>query len=149
LKESEKASVPTRLTSFQLSHTGSTFAYGGDEIDLSVWSVSRAFGASADPKSSTDTQGTKRKNKAVLFPAETWRAKNLPNDALNLRRPVHITSLTYLPDPSEKQLAVGTYSGAIRCYDTRAARRPIANWEKVVRDGQGSVSVVKTGLQEQ
>jgi len=152
--EGAKVSVPTRLTSFEVSPSGSSFAYGGDEVDLSIWDSVQAF-SSPSEKSKTSSsedasQGTKRKTKTKtdLFPGEIWRAKNLPNDSLNLRQPIHITALTYLSDPNEKQLATGTYTGAVRRYDIRTARRPIANWEKVIREGQGGVSVLKNGLHE-
>ena len=47
---------------------------------------------------------------------------------------MHITSLTYLsrePHSSQRHLLTGTQLGDIRRYDTRAARRPVAQWKGV------------------
>ncbi|KAF9510398.1 hypothetical protein BS47DRAFT_1300268 [Hydnum rufescens UP504] len=134
-----KASLPMRLCDFQLSPSYDSFAYGGDEVDLSVWDAERAFLAEpAVATPSNDTEGSVKKRKKpssnVLFPGELWRAKNLPNDNLSLRQPVHVSSLTFLSQsPSSSNnpshhIVTGSRLGSVRRYDTRAARRPVANW---------------------
>lgn len=74
----------------------------------------------------------------------------MPNDGLSLRQPVHITSLTYLQpsaSASHHHLLTGTQEGSIRRYDTRTARRPVADWKDVGKIG--GVSSVEKGLAEQ
>ncbi|THH07439.1 hypothetical protein EW145_g3382 [Phellinidium pouzarii] len=152
----QKCSLPTRLCAWHLSADATSFAYGGDEVDLSVWDTERALQAgngSTIEKSATEAKSTeskKRKREAELFPGEVWRAKNLPNDSLSLRQPIHISSLSYLPSSgsvvSTVHLATGTLTGDVRRYDTRAARRPVASWTGIGKNG--GVSVVQAGLSE-
>lgn len=76
----EKASLPMRLCSWKLSPTSETFAYGGNEVDLSVWDIERAFqspSTSNDQASSSAATPKKRKRGGDLLPAEVWRAKNV------------------------------------------------------------------------
>ncbi|EMD38503.1 hypothetical protein CERSUDRAFT_123112 [Gelatoporia subvermispora B] len=133
---STTAVLPTRLRDWKLSHDGSTFAYGGDEVELSVWSIDGAFTAPASSASST-AEPRKRKRSEQLLPGEIWRAKNVANDNLDLRVPVHNTSLTYLHSTSSTShhLVAGTQSGNVRRYDTRAARRPVADWKGMAKIG--------------
>lgn len=76
-----KASLPMRLCDFQLSPDHKSFAYGGDEVDLSVWDVERAFSAEPIALTSYGTENppTKRKkpSSSDLLPGELWRAKNV------------------------------------------------------------------------
>jgi ribosome biogenesis protein NSA1 len=65
----QHASVPTRLHDWRLSPNEETFAYGGYEVDLSVWSTERAF-------TGIDS-GIKLAKAAELFPSEIYRAKNV------------------------------------------------------------------------
>ncbi|KAJ7046730.1 hypothetical protein C8F04DRAFT_986828 [Mycena alexandri] len=130
-------SLPARLSNWRLDSDQATFAYGGDEVELSVWDTEKAFASS----SSTEPSGTKRKRDA-LFPGELWRAKNLPNDGLGLRQPVRITSLTYLSTPTG--LLTGTALGDVRRYDTRNARRPVSNWKGIGK--MGGIKLVEKGL---
>ena len=160
-----------RLCTWHLSPDSSTFAYGGNEVDLSVWDIERTFQSEATGSQGSQAESSnaakKRKRGGDLFPAEIWRAKNvrpscfpawflsldfcypqLPNDALSLRQPIHITSLSYLTvGTSSVHLVTGTESGDVRRYDTRAARRPVANWTGCAK--VGGVGLVKTGLSEQ
>ncbi|KAF9264728.1 hypothetical protein L218DRAFT_925228 [Marasmius fiardii PR-910] len=116
--------LPTRLHDWRLSPSTQNFAYGGDQVDLSIWDVERAFSTPVQPPTSTK----KRKRSQIqLFPAETWRAKNVPNDSLGLRQPIRITSLTYV-SPSDSDILTGTELGHLRRYDTRSARKPVADW---------------------
>lgn len=67
-------SLPTRLHDWRLSSNEETFAYGGEEVDLSVWNTEMAF----LPRS--ETQGIvyrKRKRNDTLMSGEVWRAKNV------------------------------------------------------------------------
>ncbi|EED78598.1 predicted protein [Postia placenta Mad-698-R] len=138
--------LPMRLCDWRLSHSGETFAYGGDEVELSVWNTEAAF--TRLPAGDSGSESKKRKRDQLL-PGEVWRAKNLPNDGLGLRRPVHITALIYLQPSSSishHHLLAGTQEGHIRRYDTRAARRPVANWERIGK--MGGISTAEKGLHE-
>ncbi|KAI0030741.1 WD40-repeat-containing domain protein [Vararia minispora EC-137] len=133
---SQTGVLPMRLTSWSLSSDEKTFAYAGEEVELSVWDVEKALSQVQRPSAPT---AKKRKRGDDLFPGEMWRAKNLPNDFLGLRQPVRNTCLSYLPPPTQHSLVVGTYAGDVRKYDTRAQRRPVASWEKI-----GKISGITT-----
>ncbi|KAJ7063254.1 hypothetical protein C8F01DRAFT_1055485 [Mycena amicta] len=131
-------SLPTRLCVWRLDSSSKTFAYGGNEVDVSLWNLERAF-------SHDDVQNTsisKRKRDA-LFPGEIWRAKNVQTDNLGLRQPVRVTALTYVPTSSTPQLLAGTQFGDLRLYDTRA-RRPASEWKNIAKTG--GVKVLERGL---
>ncbi|KAM3958650.1 LOW QUALITY PROTEIN: WD repeat domain 74 lethal (2) k09848 [Aphomia sociella] len=76
------------------------FATGGEENDLKIWQIGE--------------------------PAPVFAAKNLPNDWLQLRRPIWVSDLTFLPGEGELA-AVCSRHGYVRLYDTRAQRRPVCN----------------------
>ncbi|KZT69002.1 hypothetical protein DAEQUDRAFT_298805 [Daedalea quercina L-15889] len=142
----QTSTLPMRLSDWRLSHDGRTFAYGGDEVELSVWDTESAF---APRDRTADADNKKRKRGDQLLSGEVWRAKNVPNDGLSLRQPVHNTSLTYLqPSPSTSQhhLLAGTHYGHVRRYDTRAARRPVADWKGIGK--VGGVRTVEKGFAE-
>ncbi|TFY63991.1 hypothetical protein EVJ58_g2931 [Rhodofomes roseus] len=67
--------LPMRLCEWRLSHDAQTFAYGGDEVELSVWDTERAFA----PRDNipADAESKKRKRGGELLPGEVWRAKNV------------------------------------------------------------------------
>ncbi|KAG8931224.1 hypothetical protein FRC02_003039 [Tulasnella sp. 418] len=138
-----------RLTDMRVAYEDSHYAYGGNEVELSVWDLEKTF-SQTPSVSNNNSSGTKRKKSKSgdLFPAEIWRAKNLANDFLSLRQPVHITSLAFLRNSgnSSHHLVTGTHSGAIRRYDTRAARRPVNNWENIAKSG--GVRHIANGLNE-
>ncbi|KAK0197163.1 hypothetical protein F5146DRAFT_1014318, partial [Armillaria mellea] len=139
------ALLPTRLHSWKLAADQETFAYGGDEVDLSLWNTEQAF--QQPPMTSTaDVTSKKRKRKNDLFPGEIWRAKNVSNDSLSLRQPIRITSLSYLSTESPHHLLAGTQLGHLRRYDTRAARRPVADWTGIVK--VGGVQTVEKGFSD-
>ena len=72
------------------------------------------------------------------------------HDSLSLRQPVHITALTYLQPSSalsNQHLLTGTQLGNVRRYDTRAARKPVADWKEIGKIG--GVRTVEKGLNEQ
>ncbi|KAF8321559.1 hypothetical protein DL93DRAFT_2152166 [Clavulina sp. PMI_390] len=150
--DSIKATLPMRLCDFQLSPNEKFFAYGGDEVDLSVWDAEAALSAPAPVSAVGDAAGESKKRKKPssndLLPGEVWRAKNLPNDNLQLRQPVHVSSLAFLDRSSTDKgpshhLITGSRLGHVRRYDTRAARRPVANWTQFK-----SVQKVQRGCSE-
>ena len=67
--------LPTRLRDWKLSMDGTKFAYGGDEVEVSLWDAELAFQALRGAEEGQP--GKKRKKGATLFPAELWRAKNV------------------------------------------------------------------------
>ena len=67
--------LPMRLCDWRLSHDAQTFAYGGDEVELSVWDTESAFAPREKPLDDNDTK--KRKRGDQLLPGEVWRAKNV------------------------------------------------------------------------
>ncbi|GBE82339.1 WD40-repeat-containing domain protein [Sparassis latifolia] len=142
---SEITSLPMRLSDWRIAPDKETFAYGGEEVELSVWRTEDAFGARAVP---SGVESKKRKRGDMLLPGEVWRAKNVANDNLDLRQPVHITTLTYLSSSSSSSyhLITGTQSGSVRRYDTRAARRPVADWKHIAK--AGGISQVEAGFSE-
>lgn len=141
------SSLPTRLCDWRISSNQETFSYGGDEVELSVWNTEQSFARTAEHSAEPETK--KRKRRDALFPGEIWRANNVPNDNLGLRQPIHITSLTYLSSSSSTShhhLLTGTQLGDVRRYDTRAARRPVANWKGIGKIG--GVNKVEKGFAE-
>lgn len=135
------ASLPTRLRDWDLSPDQSAHCYGGDEVDLSVWDAEKTFGDA----STVIHDSKKRKREGDLFPAEVWRAKNLPNDNLGLRQPIQLTSVTFLS--RRDALASGTLDGQVRRYDTRAARKPVAYWNGIGK--RGGIKALTEGFHEQ
>lgn len=79
------------------------------------------------------------------------RHVQLPNDDLNLRQPVRNTALAFLQQPpqtaSRQHILVGTQLGDVRRYDTRAARRPVANFTGIAK--VGGIGSVEDGTHEQ
>lgn len=73
---SQTASLPTRLCDWHLSSDQESFAYGGEEVELSVWNTEQAF-VYRTPQADPDVSGKKRKRGDALFPGEIWRAKNV------------------------------------------------------------------------
>jgi ribosome biogenesis protein NSA1 len=73
----QRSSLPTRLHDWKLSSDGITFAYGGDEVDVSVWDTEAAFQVQAGDSTHSLTNSKKRKRNDNLFPGEVWRAKNV------------------------------------------------------------------------
>lgn len=138
--EPQTAVLPMRLCEWRTAPDGKTFSYGGDEVELSVWDLESAF-APKRPAPADQSKDTKKRKRANdLLPGEIWRAKNVANDALSLRQPVHNTCLSYLS--TSQQLVAGTQRGDVRRYDTRAARKPVAEWEQISK-GNGIGAVAK------
>lgn len=68
------AVLPMRLRCWRLSSDAKSFAYGGEEVEISLWDTQRTFN---DQIKSTQGTSQKRKRGDELLPAETWRAKNV------------------------------------------------------------------------
>ncbi|KAH9079632.1 hypothetical protein EDB83DRAFT_2343733 [Lactarius deliciosus] len=127
-----------RLCEWRPAPDGKGFSYGGDEVELSIWDLEAAF---APKQPAPQPEGTKKRKRGNdLLPGELWRAKNVANDSLSLRQPVHNTCLSYLSTP--QQLVAGTQRGDVRRYDTRAARKPVAEWKQVCK-GNGIGAIAK------
>lgn len=98
---------------------GSAVAVGGNGADASVWSVETG--------------------------QATWRARNLPNDELDLQVPIWLTDLSTAQD-SPKLLATGhgfvqqRLRGEVRLYDVAAQRRPVCR--SIAPLGEEAVSAV-------
>ncbi|KAG6889308.1 hypothetical protein C0995_001964 [Termitomyces sp. Mi166 len=117
----------------------STFAYGGDEVDVSVWDTERAF--TLQPSSES-----KKRKRDTLFPALYRVDPQVQNDNLGLRQPLRITSLTYLaPSSVSHHLAAGTGLGNVHRYDTRASKRPVSDW-KIAK--VGGIRSIEKGMSE-
>jgi ribosome biogenesis protein NSA1 len=76
IREQRHVDLPSRLFDWRLSEDGLNFAYGGDEVDVSLWNTERAFQTtnSADPPQATLKR---RKKDQDLYPGEVWRARNV------------------------------------------------------------------------
>lgn len=136
--ESQTAILPMRLCEWRPAPDGKAFSYGGDEVELSIWDLEAAF---APKQPAPQPEGTKKRKRGNdLLPGELWRAKNVANDSLSLRQPVHNTCLSYLSTP--QQLVAGTQRGDVRRYDTRAARKPVAEWKQICK-GNGIGAIAK------
>ncbi|ORY87659.1 hypothetical protein BCR37DRAFT_390192 [Protomyces lactucae-debilis] len=87
------------------------FAFGGKENDLQVWK--------------TDAQ----EGHAWTSMKPFWKAKNVKNDHLDLRVPVWISGIAFLPSQAESpkalKLVTSTMYGQLRVYTTDKARRPV------------------------
>ena len=66
-----------RLTEWRLAPNEETFAYAGDEVELSVWNTERAFSEGVRKPDDGEAQSKKRKRSEQLLPGELWRAKNV------------------------------------------------------------------------
>lgn len=79
------------------------YATGGNENDVKLWNL-----ASENPSE------------------PIFKARNLPHDNLDLRIPVWVQDITFLPRTTEV-LGVGTRYGDLRLYDIRTSQRPVSN----------------------
>ena len=76
---SRTAVLPMRLYEWRLAPDKSTFSYGGDEVELSVWDLETAFTPKQQslPPQPESPSTKKRKRGSELLPGELWRAKNV------------------------------------------------------------------------
>ncbi|OJA08838.1 hypothetical protein AZE42_11514 [Rhizopogon vesiculosus] len=83
------AALPSRLCDWRLSHDRQTFAYGGDEVELSVWDTERAFTSPSEVQQQVPPLivAKKPKQSDTLFPGEVWRAKNVQMIFLDCNSP--------------------------------------------------------------
>jgi len=85
--ENTTAALPVRLRNLKMSGSGENFAYGGDEVDLSVWNTERALSGPSVSSSPDTAAGQKRKkSKPTLLYGEIWRAKNVSTVLHNIHR---------------------------------------------------------------
>ncbi|ORX40011.1 hypothetical protein BD324DRAFT_648625 [Kockovaella imperatae] len=125
--------------------SSNTFALAGKEIDVSIRDVERTFASSS--RSQNGEGGSSKKRKTELVEGEIWRAKNMPNNSLQLRPPVHHLCLAYLPLPSGSEsgdsthLVSGTKAGTLRRYDTRQ-RKPVSEHKLAREGGIGAIAPV-------
>jgi len=91
----------------QCPHNKHIFATGGKENDLKIWNLEA-------PESTVPI----------------FSAKNVPHDELDLRIPVWVQGLTFLPQSSEL-VAVCTRYGQVRLYDPKVnnRNRPVINMQ--------------------
>lgn len=66
-----------RLCDWKLSVAGDKFAYGGEEVALSVWDTEKAFQEAQTSQPDNPSENKKRKRADALFPGEIWRAKHV------------------------------------------------------------------------
>ena len=97
-KTVESLDVEGQVSAFDI--LGERVAVGGRDHELSVWNL-----ATSDRE---------------------WRARNVPNDMLDLRKPVWVSAARFR---TETTLVVGTKHRQLRLYDSRAQRRPVADVE--------------------
>lgn len=79
------------------------FGTGGNENELKLWRIGES--------------------------KPVFQAKNLPHDWLQLRQPVWVSDLCFLPESGGKLVATCSRYGYVRLYDTRVQRRPVSNVE--------------------
>ncbi|XP_077293599.1 WD repeat domain 74 lethal (2) k09848 [Arctopsyche grandis] len=83
------------------SYNSSIIATGGKENDLKLWDLEKR--------------------------TTTFHAKNVPHDWLQLRVPIWVSDICFLPENNGNVVAVCSRYGAVRLYDARAQRRPVCN----------------------
>lgn len=94
---------------------GDALLVGGRECDVAMWDLDAGV--------------------------KTWRARNVPHDKLDMRRPVFVSSCAFT---DEALVAVGTAYGELRYYDVRATnRRPV--FEKIGAADRGIREVAVSG----
>ncbi|KAF9053614.1 hypothetical protein BDZ89DRAFT_1125353 [Hymenopellis radicata] len=118
--ESYSASLPARLAAWRMPNDPQTFAYGGDEVDVSVWNTERAFQSASSPADSS-----KKRKHNELFSGE------VPHNNLQLRQPVRITAISHV---SPTNILAGTQLGSLKRYDIRAARKPVSIGKSLQRE---------------
>lgn len=81
LESSSRATVlPMRLKDWRLSPSETHFAYGGDEVEVSLWDIEKAFSEPVKTSEDVINSGRKRKerkDKVKLLHGEVWRAQNV------------------------------------------------------------------------
>ncbi|PWN31458.1 uncharacterized protein FA14DRAFT_109437, partial [Meira miltonrushii] len=134
---------PLQMVTFEPKSDPTHFAYGGEEIPLSVWDARQAISSNGETQdgennenassSSRNTNGSankQRKRKRImenrakareLLWGEIWRAKNLPNDSLSLPQRPDILSVAFMGSPNI--IATGTRTGHIRIFNTSSQRK--------------------------
>ncbi|CAG8451177.1 3741_t:CDS:10 [Ambispora leptoticha] len=104
-------------------------AFGGKERDLTAWDINEYKAGKSPINERSNSYNKKYQKKKEEAPGVLWRAKNLPNDFLDMRVPVWITDLQFMDNDDVSRIVVGTYYHQIRLYDIKTARRPVLNVE--------------------
>ncbi|CAG8446330.1 5657_t:CDS:2 [Ambispora gerdemannii] len=104
-------------------------AFGGKERDLTAWDINGYKAGKSPINEQSNNYDNKYQKKKEDAPGVLWRAKNLPNDFLDMRIPVWITDLQFMDNDDVSRIVVGTYYHQIRLYDIKTARRPVLNVE--------------------
>lgn len=89
------------------------FAYGGKENDLRIVKVFEAG----------------KKIKLLKSVEVLFAAKNVKNDHLDLRVPIWITKIRFLPAKDSFKLITATRYGQLRIYDTNHGRKPAHDYQ--------------------
>jgi ribosome biogenesis protein NSA1 len=138
---------PLQCCEFEPKSEPRFFAYGGEDVALSVNDVGKFFSAAdEDDEESQDENNdgadqeraeeqeesskTKKRRRAAerrakakeLMRGEIWRAKNLPADELKLAVQASIVSIAFLEDT---KLVVGTRHGLLRLYEVGPRRKAL------------------------
>jgi ribosome biogenesis protein NSA1 len=66
-----------RLNAWHVSSDATTFAYGGNEVDLSMWDTERAFQTNQSGGVAHAQAESRKRKRDALLPGEIWRAKNV------------------------------------------------------------------------
>mmetsp|Transcript_24315 Transcript_24315/g.75985 ORF Transcript_24315/g.75985 Transcript_24315/m.75985 type:complete len:336 (+) Transcript_24315:35-1042(+) len=102
----DKATMDVEGSVSAFDRSNELVAVGGREHELSIWNLESA--------------------------ERQWRARNVPNDSLDMRRPVWVSAARFV---TETTLAVGTMYKQLRLYDARARRRPVAALDDATEHG--------------
>lgn len=94
-------------------HDDGVFAYGGKENDLRIVRIFKS-----------GKKLTVLKSVEVLF-----AAKNVKNDHLDLRVPIWINKIRFLPLESSFKLVTATNYGQLRIYDTDHGKKPLHDYQ--------------------
>ena len=117
-------------------------SYGGDEVELSVWTrSSRKQPVLGHQETEMGQRSSSQRNLASekrIPTAPVLPPTLVANNALNSRQPVQNICLSYL----SRRHSSRTQRGDVRRYDTRAARKPVAEWKQISK-GNGIGTVAK------
>lgn len=148
------------------SESPSHYAYGGDQVLLSVCEIGATLshyskcksgssaGAAEKQVEEEETVSSKKRKlpsrpgKQVDFlPGEVWRAKSLPNDHLSLPQPPSIRTISFITDSTSDRntfenmkVVVGTKDGLLRTY--MPSQKPKHTQEWKITQNRGSIRTV-------
>ncbi len=85
---------------------------------MCIWDISQANQTDNTPDMGTDK----------LMPI--WKARNVPNDSLDMRVRVHVTAIVWMNKENHTDVAIATAYSQIRVYNTKKQKRPILDFQK-------------------